>query len=71
MIDIHTHCVLYHDPAQRANPAFLELTTPPELLAIWDDLGVERAVVLPIANHENDFVLRTTENVLDMATLIR
>lgn len=69
MIDIHTHCVLYHDPAQRANPAFLKLNTPPELVATWDGLGIARGVVLPLANHECEFVFQTTESVLDMAAL--
>lgn len=69
MIDIHSHCLLYHDPAQRANPAFIKFMSPPELVATWDALGINRGVVLPIANHENDFVLQTTENVLDLAAL--
>ncbi|MEN6645426.1 MAG: amidohydrolase family protein [Armatimonadia bacterium] len=69
MIDIHSHSILYHDPAQRANPAFIKFMSPAELVAVWDDLGIDRGVVLPISNHENDFVLQTTENVLDMAAL--
>lgn len=68
MIDIHTHGILYHDPAQLPGPEFQRIFTPEELVAQWDELGIEKGVVLPIVNPESGVILlQSTENVLDMA----
>jgi predicted TIM-barrel fold metal-dependent hydrolase len=70
MIDIHTHAILYHDPAQRPAPPLLRIIGPDELVAMFDDLGIDKGVVLPIINPESDVcVLQSSENVLDMAAM--
>ena len=63
-IDIHTHSILLNDPRQRAISRW---TSPEELLSMWDDLGIDRGVVLPLVHHEIGAILQTTENVLDIA----
>ncbi len=61
---IHTHSILLTDPRQRA---IARWTSPEELLAMWDELGITRGVVLPLVHHEIGAILQTNENVLDMA----
>jgi predicted TIM-barrel fold metal-dependent hydrolase len=68
MIDIHTHAVLYHDPKQLPGPEFQRIFTPEELLAQWDELGIDKGAVLPLVSPESGvLVWQSTENVLDMA----
>lgn len=62
-IDIHTHTVLLHDPRQYA---LCRWTNPEELLSMWDDLGIQKGVVLPLVHHEISGILQTNENVLDI-----
>ncbi|MBP8951488.1 MAG: amidohydrolase family protein [Armatimonadetes bacterium] len=62
-IDIHTHSILLNDPRQRAISRW---TSPEELLSMWDDLGIDRGVVLPLVHHEIGMILQTSENVLDI-----
>lgn len=64
MIDIHTHSLMLNDPAQRAISRW---TTPEELIAMWDEAGIDKGVVLPLVHHEIGAILQTTENVLDQA----
>ena len=63
IIDIHTHSLLLHDPRQRQISRW---TSPEELLAMWDALGIDRGVVLPLVHHEIGAILQTTENALDI-----
>lgn len=62
-IDIHTHTILLHDPRQRAISRW---TSPDELLSMWDELGIEKGVILPLVHHEIGAILQTTENALDI-----
>lgn len=64
LIDIHTHSIMLSDPRQRAISRW---TSPEELLAMWDEAGISRGVVLPMVHHELSSILQTNENVLDMA----
>jgi len=63
IIDIHTHTIMLNDPRQRAISRW---TSPEELLSMWDELGIEKGVVLPLVHHEIGTILQTTENVLDI-----
>lgn len=62
-IDIHTHTIRLYDDRQRG---ICRWTYPEELLAMWDDLGIEKGVVLPLVHHEIGEILQTNENVLDI-----
>jgi predicted TIM-barrel fold metal-dependent hydrolase len=62
-IDIHTHCIMFHDPRQGA---ISDWTTPEQLISMWDEAGIAKGVVLPMVHHELT-TIQTTENVLDMA----
>ncbi|MBI2301653.1 MAG: amidohydrolase family protein [Armatimonadetes bacterium] len=66
LIDIHTHSLLLHDPRQRKISRW---TSPEELLSMWDALGIERGVVLPLVHHEIGAILQTSENALDIYNL--
>jgi len=63
-IDIHTHSVMLNDPRQKAISRW---TWPEELIRIWDQAGIAKGVVLPLAHPEVGTILQTSENVLDMA----
>ncbi|MDH7567979.1 MAG: amidohydrolase family protein [Armatimonadota bacterium] len=63
IIDIHTHSIMLNDPRQRRISRW---TSPEELLSMWDALGIDRGVVLPLVHHEIGAILQTSENVLDM-----
>lgn len=62
-IDIHSHAIMLNDPRQRAISRW---TSPEELIAMWDELGIAQGVVLPLVHHEIGAILQTTENVLDI-----
>ena len=63
-IDIHSHSIMLSDPVQRAISRW---TSPEELIAMWDEVGIAKGVVLPLVHHEVGAILQTTENALDMA----
>ncbi|HOZ48957.1 MAG TPA: amidohydrolase family protein [Candidatus Hydrogenedentes bacterium] len=63
-IDIHVH-VRKHTPVLRhGKPAY---ATPAELLARYDAIGVERAVILPEASPECAYMPQSNEEALDIA----
>jgi len=64
IIDIHTHSVMFHDPAQRAISRW---TSPEELIGMWDAAGIDKGVILPMVHHELTTIVQPTENVLDIA----
>ena len=57
-IDIHTH-------AYRIRPASGEFCTPEELIARYDQMGVEKAVILPIVSPEIYFP-QAVEDIIEM-----
>ncbi|MEI6501463.1 MAG: hypothetical protein WCP21_10630, partial [Armatimonadota bacterium] len=66
-IDIHTHTILLHDPRQYE--VVCRWTNPEQLLSMWDDLGIEKGVILPLVHHEIGEILQTNENALDIYNL--
>lgn len=63
-IDIHVHVKRLPGPQRRGKAAF---STPDQLLARLDELGVERAVLLPLVSPEAMYVLQTNEEILEVA----
>ncbi len=63
IIDIHTHTIRLYDERQKA---ICRWTSPEELLEMWDALGIDKGVVLPLVHHEIGEILQTNENVLDI-----
>ncbi len=63
-IDIHTHVT--NRPTTR-RPDGSTYTTPGELLAMLDSLGIARAVLLPVMSPEGNHHPVTTEEVLEIA----
>jgi len=62
-IDIHAHAYKYQYPVPGGGMLFV---TPEELLPIHDELGIERAVLLPIVSAE-EYVPQSVGEVIDMA----
>ncbi len=63
-IDIHVHTVRIPGMLRGGQPAF---TTPPQLLARYDAVGIERGVVLPLVNPECAYMTQSNEDVLEIA----
>lgn len=63
-IDIHTHTIMLNDPRQYE--VVCRWTNPEQLLSMWDDLGIEKGVILPLVHHEIGEILQTNENALDI-----
>jgi len=62
-IDIHAHAYKYQYPVPGGDMLFV---TPEELLAIHDELGIERAILLPIVSSEM-YVPQSVGEIIDMA----
>ena len=65
-IDIHVHTKQIPGPP-RVTGDNMTYATPEELLAGYDEVGVERACVLPEVNPECSFALQSNEEILDLA----
>jgi hypothetical protein len=63
-IDIHAHTKRIPGPPRGDKPAY---TTPDQLLAIYDKIGVEKAVLLPEVNPECAYGYQANEDILEMA----
>ena len=63
-IDIHVHTRAVSGFGRNGRPAY---ATPERLLERYDEIGVERAVVLPGVNPECAIVPQSNEEVLDIA----
>jgi predicted TIM-barrel fold metal-dependent hydrolase len=63
-IDIHVHATRYPAVPRRGKPTF---SAPEGLIERYDELGVERAVVLPLVSPESRHQIVTTEEVLEIA----
>ena len=62
-IDIHVHACAHDVPLRGDVPAF---STPEQLLALYEDIRVERAVILPIVNPETAYIPQGCMEVLDI-----
>ena len=63
-IDIHVHVVRTPGPPRGGQPAF---ATPSQLLARYDAVGIERAVMLPLVNPECTYMTQSNEDILEIA----
>jgi len=61
--DIHAHAYKYQYPAPGGGMLFV---TPEELLAVHDELNIERAVLLPLVSCE-EYVPQSVGEIIDMA----
>ncbi len=59
-IDIHAHA--YRVPV----PGFNDFCSPEQLIARYDELGIEKGVILPIVSPEIYFP-QSNEDILEMA----
>ena len=68
-IDIHAHVTAFPDfcpPAPYNNQRFLSAE---ELLAMYDELGIERGVILPITSPDGEMVVLTNESAAYLSSL--
>jgi predicted TIM-barrel fold metal-dependent hydrolase len=63
-IDMHVHTRRVPGPMRRGKPAY---ATPQQLIERYDQLGIERAVILPGVNPECAYVPQSNEEVIDIA----
>ncbi len=63
-IDIHVHTTRRHGPLRGGKPPF---ATPDELIARYDEVKIERGVILPIVTPECSYVAQSNEDSLEIA----
>ena len=63
-IDIHVHTRRAPMPDRGGGPAY---TTPEQLIERYDQMGVEKAVLLPGVNPECSYVPQSVQEVIDIA----
>jgi predicted TIM-barrel fold metal-dependent hydrolase len=63
-IDIHVHATRIHGPKRWGEEAF---ATAEQLLARYETIGVEKAVLLPVVNPECCFGVQAVEDILEIA----
>lgn len=63
-IDVHVHVTRIHGPYRSGKDAF---ATAEQLLARYDKIGVERAVLLPIVSPECGHGVQAVEDILEIA----
>ncbi len=61
-IDIHVHTISHHSPCRGTDPID-KFCTPEQLIEKFDEYGIERAVILPIANPECSLVMQSLNDV--------
>ena len=70
-IDIHGHCVQEHGVPY--SNGYLKgcnrVSTPEEMLAFYEQIGVEKGVILPLGNAENAPQSQSNEEVLNIARM--
>ena len=70
-IDIHGHCVQEH--CVPYSGGYLDgrnrVSTPEEVLEFYEDIGVEKGVILPLCNAENCAQSQSNEEVLNIARM--
>ncbi len=64
LIDIHAHVCKVPGPPRGTQQAF---PTPEQLVAIYDRLGVERGVILPVAQLECHYQTQSNEEALEIS----
>ena len=62
-IDIHVHTRSIPGPLRNGKPAF---ATPEQLLARYEPIGVEQAVLLPCVSPECDYVPQSNQEILEV-----
>ena len=65
-IDIHVHTTRLPGPP-RIHSDKMTYAPPQQLLAAYDEVGIERAVVLPPVNPECEYGVQAVEEVIEMA----
>lgn len=65
LIDIHVHTAPQTAPPRQANGE--GFATPEQLLAMYDQVGIETAVILPIVNPECAFAVQSVQEVIDIS----
>ena len=65
-IDIHVHTKQIPGPPRFTGDQ-MTFATPEELLAGYDEIGVERACVLPEVNPECSYTIQSNEEILELA----
>lgn len=63
-IDIHVHTIRLPGPLQDDKPW---LATPQQVIERYDELGIEKGVILPVVNPECAYVSQSNEEVIEMA----
>jgi predicted TIM-barrel fold metal-dependent hydrolase len=63
-IDIHVHTRRIPGPMRRGKPAY---ATPQQLIERYDQLGIEKAVILPGVNPECAYVPQSNEEAIEIA----
>jgi predicted TIM-barrel fold metal-dependent hydrolase len=63
-IDIHVHAIRIPGPRQDDKPCY---ATPQQIIERYDELGIEKRVILPIVNPECAYVSQSNEEVIEMA----
>jgi len=70
LIDIHAHAyrkpVLIHESMHRDIPNVTDFCTAEQLIRRYDELGIDKGVLLPIVSPEI-YIPQTNEDILDMA----
>ncbi|MBO5690037.1 MAG: hypothetical protein J6S73_08910, partial [Lentisphaeria bacterium] len=67
-IDIHVHTRRKPCPPRHAGDK-LTYAAPEELLEAYDEVGIERAVVLPGVNPECSYGVQAVEDVIELSQL--
>lgn len=63
-IDVHVHAVRIHGMQRWEIPW---MSTPAELIERYDQLGIERAIILPVVNPECNCGIQAVEDIIEMA----
>ena len=64
-IDCHVHAV-EEAPCPRASDGLQPISTPEQLIAIYDSVGIEKAVILPIGSPDSTNFVQSNEEMLRM-----
>ena len=64
-IDCHVHAV-EEAPCPRASDGLQPISTPEQLIAIYDSVGIEKAVILPVGTPDSTNFVQSNEEMLRM-----
>ena len=65
-IDIHVHAI-QEETMPRPDNGSQPISTPEVLIRRYDELGIEKGVILPIATPDSTYIIQSNEEVLRMA----